>query len=48
MVYSNFAYLYIYTATGMENGGVAFPSIYLARRGPLVKVLITLEPHCIF
>ena len=32
----------------MQNGGEGLPNIVLACRGILVKVLITLEPHCLF
>ena len=32
----------------MQNGDEASPSIILAGRAPLVKMLITLEPHGIF
>ena len=35
-------------ATGMQNGDEALPSIILDGRGPLVKMLITLEQHRIF
>ena len=37
-----------YSDTGMHNGDEASPSIILAGRGLLVKMLITLEPHGIF
>ena len=32
-------------ATGMQNGDKALPSTIPVRRGLLVKMLITLEPH---
>ena len=32
----------------MQNGGESLPSIILAGRGILVKILIVLEPHGIF
>ena len=32
----------------MQNGGKGLPSITLAGRGILVKMLITIEPHVIF
>ena len=35
-------------ATGMKIGDEASPSIILAARALLVKMLITVEPHCIF
>ena len=34
--------------TGMQIGDEALPSICLAGRGQLVKMLITLKPHGIF
>ena len=42
-------YLFKYCpATGMLNGDEGLPSIILAGRGLLLKMLITLEPHGIF
>ena len=35
-------------ATGMQNGDEASPSIILPGRDLVVKMLITLKPHCIF
>ena len=47
---SNFVYLCILhcPATGMQKGDGALPSIILASRAHLVKMIITLEPHGIF
>ena len=52
MVYLD-GFLHNYTikyfpVTGMQNGDKASPSIILAGRGLLVKILITLEPVGIF
>ena len=40
--------MYFIAATGMQNGDEASPSIILARRALLVKMLITVDPHGIF
>ena len=44
---SDFAYLSILycPATGMQNGAEGLPSIILAGRGLLVRMIITLEPQ---
>ena len=46
---SNFAYLFQYCpVTGIQNGDKGMPSCILVGQGILMKMLITLEPHCVF
>ena len=45
---SDFAYLFLSSHSGVQNGGEGLPGIILAGQCLLVKMLIALEPHGVF